>query len=153
MAKCFTKLWITNDRIAICMHLHVTQQGHFNTLGPRQDGRYFADDVLKCIFLNGNVWNSLTIPLKFVPKGQINNIPPLVVWSATSHYLNQCWYLYRRIYASLNEFLNISVQLLLSVLGIIITRCSDVTWIDYSRRDFICILISILNDEVIIIHS
>ena len=26
-----------------------------NTLRLRQDGRYFADDVLKCIFLNENV--------------------------------------------------------------------------------------------------
>ena len=33
-----------------------------NTLRPRQDGRYFADDVLKCIFLNENVWISLNIP-------------------------------------------------------------------------------------------
>ena len=49
-----------------------------NTLRPRQDGRYFADDVLKCIFLNENVWISLTIPLKFLPKGPINNIPVLV---------------------------------------------------------------------------
>ena len=49
-----------------------------NTLRPRQDGRYFADDVLKCIFLNENMWFSLKIPLKFVPKGPINNIPALV---------------------------------------------------------------------------
>ena len=49
-----------------------------NTLRPRQDGRYFADDVLKCIFFNENVWISLKIPLKFVPKGPVNNIPALV---------------------------------------------------------------------------
>ena len=50
----------------------------FNTLRPRQDGRYFADDVLKCIFLNENVWISLKIPLTFVPRRPINNIPALV---------------------------------------------------------------------------
>ena len=50
----------------------------FNTLRPRQNGRHFADDVLKCIFFNENVWISLKISLKFVPKGPINNIPPLV---------------------------------------------------------------------------
>ena len=50
----------------------------FNTLRLKQDGCYFADDVLKCIFLNENVWISLKIPLKFVPKGPINNIPALV---------------------------------------------------------------------------
>ena len=49
-----------------------------NTLRPRQDGRYFADDVSKCIFLNENVWISLKIPFEFVPKGPINNIPALV---------------------------------------------------------------------------
>ena len=49
-----------------------------NTLRPRQNGRHFADDVFKCIFLNGNLWISIKISLKFVPKGPINNIPALV---------------------------------------------------------------------------
>ena len=49
-----------------------------NTLRPRQNGRHFADDVFKCIFFNENVWISLKISLKFVPKGPINNIPSLV---------------------------------------------------------------------------
>ena len=51
---------------------------YFNTLRPRQNGRRFADDVFKCIFLNENVWISLKISLKFVPKVPINNIPALV---------------------------------------------------------------------------
>ena len=38
-----------------------------NTLMPRQNGRHFADDIFKCIFLNENVWDSIRIPLKFVP--------------------------------------------------------------------------------------
>ena len=50
----------------------------FNTLKPRQDGHHFPDDILKWIFLNENVWISIEISLKFVPKGQINNIPGLV---------------------------------------------------------------------------
>ena len=50
----------------------------FNTFRPRQNGRYFADDIFKCIFLNENVWISIKISLKFVPKGPINNIPALV---------------------------------------------------------------------------
>ena len=49
-----------------------------NTIRPRQDGCYFADGVLKCIFYNENVWISLKISLRFVPKGLINNIPALV---------------------------------------------------------------------------
>ena len=38
----------------------------------------FTDDIFKCIFLNENVLISIKISLKFVPKGQINNIPALV---------------------------------------------------------------------------
>ena len=49
----------------------------FNTLRPRQNGRHFADDMFKCIFLTENVWISIEISLKFVPKGSINNIPAL----------------------------------------------------------------------------
>ena len=58
----------------------ISQSQHqlFNTLRPRQNCRYFADDIFKCIFLNENVWISLKISLKFIPKGSINNIPALV---------------------------------------------------------------------------
>ena len=49
-----------------------------NTLRPRQNGRRFADDTFKCIFLNENVRISIKISLKFVPKGPINNNPALV---------------------------------------------------------------------------
>ena len=34
-------------------------------------------DIFKYIFLNANVWTSLKIPLKFIPKVRINNIPAL----------------------------------------------------------------------------
>ena len=50
----------------------------FNTLRPRQNGRLFADDTFKRIFLNEIVRISIKISLKFVPKGLINNIPALV---------------------------------------------------------------------------
>ena len=56
-----------------------------NTLRPRQNGRHFADDIFKCIFLNENVLISIKISLKFVPKGQINNIPALVNIMAWRH--------------------------------------------------------------------
>ena len=49
-----------------------------NSLRPRQNGRLFADDIFKCIFLNESVRISITISLKFVPKGLFNNIPALV---------------------------------------------------------------------------
>ena len=50
----------------------------FNTLRPRQNGRRIPDDIFKCIFLTENIWISLKISLKFVPKYRINNIPALV---------------------------------------------------------------------------
>ena len=49
-----------------------------NTLRPRQNGRLFADDTFKRIFVSENVWISIKMSLKFVYKGQINNIPALV---------------------------------------------------------------------------
>ena len=49
-----------------------------NTLRPRQNGRHFASDIFKCIFLNENVWILFKICLTFVPKGPINNILALV---------------------------------------------------------------------------
>ena len=49
-----------------------------NTLRPRQNGRHFADDTFKYMFLNENVIILIKILLKFVPKGPINNIPALV---------------------------------------------------------------------------
>ena len=49
-----------------------------NTLRPRQNGRHFADNIFKRIFLNENVEIAIKMSLKFVPKGRINNIPALV---------------------------------------------------------------------------
>ena len=51
---------------------------HVNTLRPRQNGRHLPDEIFKCISLTENVWISIEISLKFVPKGPINNIPALV---------------------------------------------------------------------------
>ena len=49
-----------------------------NSLRPRQNVRHFADDTFKRFFQNENVWISIKISLKFVPKAPINNIPSLV---------------------------------------------------------------------------
>ena len=45
----------------------LTSLNTFNTLRPRQNGRHFADDIFKWIFLNENVWIPIEISLKFVP--------------------------------------------------------------------------------------
>ena len=51
---------------------------HINTVRPTQNGRHFADDTFKLLFLNENIGISIKISLKFLPKGPINNIPALV---------------------------------------------------------------------------
>ena len=59
-----------------------------NTLGSRQNGRHFPDDMFKCIFLNENVWITIKVSLTFVPKGPINNIPALIqimAWRRSGH--------------------------------------------------------------------
>ena len=64
-----------------CRQCDMSRRSHrtvINTLGPRQNGRRFPDDIFKCIFLNENVWISLKISLKFVPKVPINNKPALI---------------------------------------------------------------------------
>ena len=38
----------------------------------------FEGDLFKSNFLNENIWISINISLKFVPKGPINNMPALV---------------------------------------------------------------------------
>ena len=38
------------------------------------NGRQFADDIFKSIFLNEKVWTPIKISLKFVSKGLINII-------------------------------------------------------------------------------
>ena len=89
------------------MHAFIRQiiaYHNVNTLRPRKNGRRFADDTFKRIFLNEDVRISIKISLKFVPKGPINNNPALVqimAWRRSSHYLNQWWLVYWRIYASL----------------------------------------------------
>ena len=58
--------------------LHYNLIHHVNTLRPRRNEQHFAYDIFKRIFFNKNVWFSIQISLKFVPKGPINNILTLV---------------------------------------------------------------------------
>ena len=103
---------------------HGSVMTSINTLRPGQNGRHSADDIFKCIFLNENAWIPIKISLKFVPKGPINNIPALVqimlgTNQAASHYLNQWWLVYWRIYASvgLNELRHGSVMTSIKIMG------------------------------------
>ena len=52
---------------------------HFvNTLRPRQNGHLIPVDIFKRIFLNENIWISISISVKFFLNSPINSIPALV---------------------------------------------------------------------------
>ena len=46
-----------------------------NSLRPKQNWRHFADNSIKCIFLNKNRWIPIKMSPKFVPSGPIKTIP------------------------------------------------------------------------------
>ena len=73
----------------ICSHIHPTffqatlapwssWLTLVNSSPPGQNGRHFADDNLKCIFLNENDRIRIRISLKFVPRSPIDNKSALV---------------------------------------------------------------------------
>ena len=64
---------ISQGECTIC-DLQLTHQS------PGQNGRHFADDILRCIFVNENVCVLIENSLKFVPKDPIDtcNKPALV---------------------------------------------------------------------------
>ena len=64
--------------IAWCRQVPTFTCTTINSLRPRQNGRLFADDTFKRIFLNENIGIPIKISLKFVPKGPINYNPALV---------------------------------------------------------------------------
>ena len=69
---------ISREHLKISIYTTGSNIAVLNTLRPRQNGRHFADDTFKRIFMNENVRISINISLKLVPKGLINNIPALV---------------------------------------------------------------------------
>ena len=65
--------------MSMCRYHCITRmhKSIFNTLRPRQNGRHFADDTFKRIFLKENVRISIEISLNFVPRSPIDTIPAL----------------------------------------------------------------------------
>ena len=76
MAWCFS----TRASVATVLTTHpcVSWCLRVNTVRLRQNSHHVADNIWRCIFLNENVWISIVISQKFVPKGLINNIPALI---------------------------------------------------------------------------
>ena len=77
-------VFILTDNIILCHcqymgSYEISQVGPWllNTLMPRQNSCHFVDSIFKSIFLKENIWISIDISQKFIPKGQINNIPAL----------------------------------------------------------------------------
>ena len=56
----------------------VHNQWCFNSSPRGQNGRHFAHDIFKRIFVNEKYGILINISLKFVPKGPIDNNPALV---------------------------------------------------------------------------
>ena len=77
---CLTAQPLERDTSSVC---ELKMYSLLNAVRSRQNSRHFPNDIFKCIFLNENVWISIKVSPKFVPKGPINNIPALVqilVW-------------------------------------------------------------------------
>ena len=78
---CGAIIW-TNDDLQwywyVSPGLSDTDMYRQDCIEAEKNGRHFADNIFKCIFLNENVWISIKISLKFVPMGLINNIPAMV---------------------------------------------------------------------------
>ena len=73
--KGFLECWFSIRGTSLVITVTTTLLA-LNTSRPRQDGRLFANDILKCIFLNENVSIAISVSLKFV-WGPVNNIPTL----------------------------------------------------------------------------
>ena len=68
---------MAKSHVTICHHNDLTHWGWDKMAAILQT------TCLKCIFFNENVWISIKILLKFVPRGPINNIPglvPIMTW-------------------------------------------------------------------------
>ena len=69
-----TVMNILNNMCSLISHISQI----FNILRPRQNGRPFADDIFKYIFLNENLLILNKISLKYFPYCLIDNISALV---------------------------------------------------------------------------
>ena len=64
--------WLNSD---LFKKLHLRQ---YQNIIHMKNERHFADNILKCIFLNENIWIPTKISLNYVPYGLIDNMAALV---------------------------------------------------------------------------
>ena len=77
-----------NKPLSELIHIWVTRPQWVNTLRWGWNRQHFTDDIFKHIFFNENVWISIIVSLKFVPKGLINNNPSILwmmAWCLTGN--------------------------------------------------------------------
>ena len=100
----------SHSRIRTKLYIIKLSEHKHNTLRPRPNDRYFADDIFKCIFLNENVEFRLKFHWSAFLRVQLTTCHHWLRWwhgdvLAPGHYLNQWWEVYWPIYTSpsLNE--------------------------------------------------
>ena len=124
----------------------------FNTLRPRLNGSYFADDIIKCIFLDDFDSNFI----EFVPTRPIGHKPSLVqimAWPAmpTSHYLRQWWLnLLEHFYVNLSPWVNIIAVLYpcaANLLPCLLTQWSPLFYRRHIQTNFLVWKVLCLNSD------
>ena len=86
-------LWLSIS-VAFFADMQHVVGGIFSPLRSGQNGQYFADDIFRCIFLNGNYCIFIQTSLKCIPKGKLTRNQHwcgkwLGTKQVTSYYLNQ----------------------------------------------------------------
>ena len=77
LSKCVKMVEIPVKSAHCVLQLRQSQQIFSSSL-PGQNGRHFADDTFRCIFVNEKFCVLIKISLKFVPKAPIDSIFALV---------------------------------------------------------------------------
>ena len=105
--SCSSQLFVTGHKRSVVMLLTILQDiTWLKHIEAETKCPPFSKRYLQMHFLIENIWISIMNSLKYVPIGQIMKHPSRHgAGQATSHYLNQFWLKFWRIYASirLNE--------------------------------------------------
>ena len=78
MYICSNGLLLIWHQAIICVISGGITRREINSSSIEQNGRHFADDIFKCIFMNEKLRILIKISLKFVPKCLIDNKPMFV---------------------------------------------------------------------------
>ena len=69
---------MTTNKDPVHCHIGITRPQLVNSSQPEKNGRHFADDIFRCIFVNEKFGILIKISMNFVPKGPIDNNLELV---------------------------------------------------------------------------